>query len=79
MFTERVISKHLSDHRALSLTIKIHSRKRGPGYWKLNARLLKDKTYVENMESMLADFIKRDANMNYCNDNLTMKEQTYFR
>ena len=66
-FTERVVSKHLSDHKALSLTIKIHSSKRGPGCWKLNTRLLKDKTYVESMESVLVDFMKRDANMNYCN------------
>ena len=78
MFTERVVSKHLSDHKA----IKIYSSKRGSGCWKLNARLLKDKFYVENMESMLVDFIKRDDNMKYCDKWKMIKikiKETFFQ
>ena len=36
-----------TDHRAVFMTVAIGPIKRGPGYWKFNQSLLKDKEYVK--------------------------------
>ena len=36
-----------TDHALISINIKIDENQRGPGYWKFNSKLLRDKAFVE--------------------------------
>ena len=42
-----------TDHSLLSFTISQTKQKRGPGYWKFNNRLLKDKEFVEKSNKII--------------------------
>ena len=54
MVTEiRVLPGYRSDHDMVVLKIEVESFKRGPGFWKLNTSLLRDKDYVEKMNKLL--------------------------
>ena len=42
-----------TDHSKISIVIDLSSSKRGPGYWKFNARLLKDVDYVKSINDII--------------------------
>ena len=46
-----------SDHSAITLSFQtINSANRGPGFWKLNNSLLKDKAYIEEIRTLINSF-----------------------
>ena len=49
-----------SDHSMLCMTINLDSHARGPGYWKLNTSLLKDREYVEGINKLLDIELSQD-------------------
>ena len=48
-----IIPSHCSDHAIPTLSFDFNTFKRGPGYWKLNTSLLRDKTYVEAINKVI--------------------------
>ena len=48
-----------TDHDAFFLTVSTEKESRGPGYWKLNTNLLKDPTFVQEMNVKLEELIDR--------------------
>ena len=57
----------LTDHNMVQLVLQHAATKRGPGFWKLNTSLLRDKKYIE----MVKESIKTTVNENkQCNDGL---------
>ena len=42
-----------SDHSAVEVILAFEPNKRGPGYWKLNNTLLKDRDYVDKINKLL--------------------------
>ena len=46
-----------SDHRGVSVWLRNANCARGPGYWKFNNSLLKDKTFIDNMNQIIDWFI----------------------
>ena len=51
----KIGSCFLSDHSIVSLSIKMDSIKRGPGYWKLNCALLKEREYVDRIKTVIRE------------------------
>ena len=41
------------DHNAVSIKLKVKSKKRGKGYWKFNNSLLKDEVYKSNIQNII--------------------------
>ena len=49
----KIIPGFRSDHSSLLLSVSFQAHKRGPGYWKFNTSLLKDKDYVDSINRLL--------------------------
>lgn len=45
-----------SDHHLITLSICTTTFHRGPGYWKLNQKLLKDKEFIDTTNKFIKDF-----------------------
>ena len=53
----KILSSYCSDHSCISMSIShIDGCRRGNGYWKFNASLLDDKTYVTELKHKLKDW-----------------------
>ena len=50
----------MSDHNFTTLTISVNNEARGPGTWKFNNMLLRDKTYVNMIKEMMAKEIEEN-------------------
>ena len=50
--TAEIIPGCFSDHSIITLEIALVSLARGPGWWKFNSYLLKDKQYVKDMKRL---------------------------
>ena len=62
----------MSDHKAISFTLNIHEKIRGPGYWKLNISHLENKGYqtevkknIQNIKNMEETSIQKWENLKY--------------
>ena len=59
-----ISSKHCintcSDHKMVLTCFDTNIFKRGPSYWKLNASVLHDKTYIDEMNSNIDTFLVRE-------------------
>ena len=53
-----------SDHRGVILEIKSHDQKRGPGYWKVNNALLRDKLFVDKINLLIDNFLNDNHETN---------------
>ena len=42
-----------TDHSIISLNLKLSDKERGPGYWKFNTSLLRDRDYVQLAKNTL--------------------------
>ena len=42
-----------TDHKSVAMNLNIEKNKKGPGNWKLNTSILKDKTYVQNIKLLI--------------------------
>ena len=49
----RTAKGYRTDHQMVELEMKICGEKRGPGYWKLNTSLLRDKDFVEKINALI--------------------------
>ena len=49
----KIGSSFLSDHSTVHVSMKLDRVTRGPGYWKLNCSLLKDKEYVTTVKQVI--------------------------
>ena len=56
-----------SDHSLVCMTVVLDPHARGPGHWKLNTALLKDKEYVEGINKLL------DIELSQCYDSVRTK------
>ena len=56
-----------TDHQAVSLRIKKDKVNRGPGIWKLNSSIIKDKRYKELMYKILNKYkaLKKERSMGF--------------
>ena len=52
-----------TDHSAFYMVFETSNKTRGPGYWKLNTSHLKDKTYLNTMNTMLDDLLNESQHM----------------
>ena len=52
-----IVSNPAPDHKAVVLEISLIDKKRGKGYWKMNANVLKENDYKENMQKILETII----------------------
>ena len=50
-----------SDHRGILIQFDGYEQKRGPSYWKFNNSLLKDITFVNKTNTIIADFISENS------------------
>ena len=48
-----IYPSHYSDHAILTLIAKFSPNKKGPGYWKFNNALLRDRNYVDGLNNLL--------------------------
>ena len=51
-----------TDHSIVSVKLRFHHEKRGPGYWKLNTALLRDKDYVDRINNLLEIMLGQEGN-----------------
>ena len=58
----RIKYGHRSDHSIIELTIQLNKFKRGPGTWKFNSSLLKNKKYAELINQTIDQTILEYAN-----------------
>lgn len=56
-----------SDYHFISLTVCTTTFHRGPGYWKLNQQLLKDKDFVEKKQTLLTLWLYGNRSINTTN------------
>ena len=47
-----------SDHKCINLKITLEASKKGPGRWKMNASILQDKSYIENIKKLIKNVKK---------------------
>lgn len=45
------------DHKFVDVSLKLSSKNRGKGYWKMNSSILKENEYVKSMENLLSETI----------------------
>ena len=57
-----------SDHRGVIVQIRLVKIDRGPGYWKMNNALLKERNYLDLINSTIDNFIESEQNSNISND-----------
>ena len=57
-----IFSVPSTDHRGLYLNLKVTENKRGPGYYKFNNVLLRDKTFVDNMNATIDNVLMKYSN-----------------
>ena len=53
-----------TDHKAVTITIKLDDNVRGPNFWKLNQTLLNDAIYTENITNLINDKWKQYSHIN---------------
>lgn len=53
-----------SDHRGVYVSLRSADVARGPGYWKFNNSLLKNKTYIDNINQMIDSYTLETAGEN---------------
>ena len=53
-----------TDHKAVTITIKLDDNMRGPNFWKLNQTLLNDAVYTENITNLINDKWKQYSHIN---------------
>ena len=63
MEQSNIISLAHSDHRAVHTSLAFHNYKRGPSYWKFNNSLLKDTTYIDQINTTIHNFSKENAQL----------------
>ena len=51
-----------TDHSAVSIQINLDSKTKGPGYWKFNASLLRDKEYTDNVPVIIQSILNERNN-----------------
>ena len=51
----RIQSSIKSDHSIIYLGLTIQGLKRGPGFWKLNVDILKEMSYINQMQTLIND------------------------
>lgn len=52
----RLIPRYLTDHSMLLLDVNFKDSPRGPGYWKFNSSLLKDKDFLQFMNKLIDEY-----------------------
>ena len=57
----RICSVPSSDHRGIFVSLNYIDVQRGPGYWKFNNSLLKDKVFVDKMNDTIEQFITSNS------------------
>ena len=71
-----------SDHRCVYIKLKCANSERGPGYWKLNNSLLKEKDYLDTINTLIESFTLNGEYEDMPNDTkwellkLLIKEET---
>ena len=60
--TTKITTCPYSDHDVVLTTIKNQGNPRGPGVWKLNVKLLKDKWYINEIKNLLELWSKQQNN-----------------
>ena len=50
-----IVPGYRTDHSGILLKLKINENERGPGYWKFNCSLLKDKEYVKMVKETIEE------------------------
>ena len=53
-----------SDHRGIEIMLKCSNSQRGPGYYKFNNLLLKNRNYLDKMNSLIDEFLQHHINEN---------------
>ena len=48
-----ILPSFKSDHSLVKVQMQIQANPKGPGYWKLNTSLLRDKDYIEKMNMLI--------------------------
>ena len=61
------IGKRITDHKALTFQFLINIPPRGPGYWKLNTKLLDDNDYCEQITKIITDTYNDPTMYKYSN------------
>lgn len=59
-----LMSVPTSDHRGVRITLKLSNGKKGPGYYKCNNLLLKDKQYVHKINSVIDTYLDENKQEN---------------
>ena len=62
--TSKITTCPYSDHDLVVTSIKNQGNPRGPGVWKLNTKLLKDKWYINEIKNLLELWSKQQNNDN---------------
>ena len=52
-----ILSLSSTDHRGCSIVVKLSDMERGPGYWKLNNNLLNDIDYVNQVNTLIDEYV----------------------
>ena len=55
-----------SDHSFVSLKIDVSTNMRGPGYWKFNTTLLRDKSYIDNINQIIDSSLETNKWKDLC-------------
>jgi len=76
-----IFSVPSSDHRGIYVNLKVSNVKRGPGYFKFNNTLLKDKIFVQKMNNIIDEFLIQNLEVNFEQKwellKLKMKEEAF--
>lgn len=59
-----LIPKYKTDHSLLLLDIGLTTAPRGPGYWKFNSSLLKDKEFLDFINKIIDEYFQNVENSN---------------
>ena len=62
------LGKRITDHKLIEIKILLTQERRGPGYWKLNNKLLEDAQYCREIEKLLENLDKEKTQI--YNDNI---------
>ena len=52
-----------SDHKAIQLCMKLNKSERGPGMWKMNIRILKDKLYKQQIKELVINVKEKSKDL----------------
>ncbi len=59
-----IIPGFRSDHSSITLTLQTNEQVRGPGFWRLNCSLLKDKKYVDLINNTIPETAENNPDTN---------------